>query len=402
MMFPYDSYLYFFDLLSLTIVLLPLHYLIRGEAGKKLLLTAAGVYLLFCIAPRLLVFYFGFWLLTWFLQNFAFSENRIRNPLSLLAPILLPLILLPMVYWKITGDNFVSTMTIVTNGILQHMSTKLWELDMARDIVPPLGLSFATFRAIDLLIKTYLGQMPRLKFREVMFYGFFPPVQITGPICEYTEVSKRQEATPDDILAALLRISAGLVKALILADWLETTSAIFIHPGDFSTGGLWLRLVGYSWYFYLNFSGYSDVAIGVAALFGYKLKENFNFPFFKPNIQEYWNSWHMSLSRWAQRNVYIAAGGYRAETQYFALFLTMMAIALWHSITISMVVFGTYHFCLLALHRLYSQKIDTQKSALPKRVAYTLMTDFFVLLGFPLVLHRLPDLLPFYAALVGR
>ena len=103
----------------------------------------------------------------------------------------------------------------------------------------------------------------------------------------------------------------------------------------------WLELALFAWYFYFNFSGFSDMAIGCARLLGFKLAPNFNNPYMKTNPQDFWNSWHMSLTRFAQRNVFVPMGGMRARTQYPAIVATMMVIALWHGLSIPLVSSGS-------------------------------------------------------------
>jgi len=274
---------------------------------------------------------------------------------------------------------------------------------MLRLLVVPLGLSFATFRAIDLLVKRYLDTVPPLSFSQIMFYGFFPPVQLIGPIIEWNEISKQDaRPTPADLLDGVFRVSIGFVKVFVIAGLLEENAQIFTNPNNWETGILWLKLVGYSWYFYLNFAGYSDIAIGSANIFGFKLKDNFRYPYFQPNIQAFWASWHMSLTRWAQRNVFLPAGGYRAHTQYFALFLTMMAIALWHNISLSMLIFGMYHFTAQVIYRTYSKHTIKRAPTVLTRICSTALTYIVVLLSLPLLFHEPGKVFVFYAALAGQ
>ena len=133
---------------------------------------------------------------------------------------------------------------------------------------------------------------------------------------------------PGDLTVGIFRMALGMVKILVAAALLERTASWAWQGGAAAWWQLWLAVFAYGAYFYANFSGYSDLAIGLARLWGFRLKENFNNPFFKTNPQLFWASWHMSLTRWAQRNVFVPLGGMRKNRQYFAIFVTIMVIAL--------------------------------------------------------------------------
>ena len=403
----FNSYEFFFNFLTLSLLLFPCYYFAKTEAVRRALMICAGMYMIYIIAPRLVVFYALFWLLVYFTQRFAFSQKNIsRNTgisLRIAALCVMPFLVLPLLAWKTLGDRFTFNFIDYLNSATSVLSTRLWEIDTLRLLVVPLGLSFATFRAIDLLVKRYLETIPPLSLSQVMFYGFFPPVQLIGPLIEWEEVA-RQDTRPSyaDVLDGALRVAIGFIKVFLFAAVLENSAQIFVSPRDWDTGMLWLKFIGYSWYFYLNFAGYSDMAIGTANIFGFRLKENFRFPYFQPNIQAFWASWHMSLTRWAQRNVFLPAGGYRARTQYFALFLTMMAIALWHNISLSMLVFGLYHFGAQVIYRSYAAHAVKMPSTPFSRCAGSALTYLVVLISLPLLYHDPEKILDFYLALAGQ
>lgn len=402
----YDSYKYFFDLLSLCPLLLILYYATPAPAVRRTFLTIGGIYLLTFIAFRLALFYLAFWLIVFFIHRFAFPEEKSRRAFTLriLALICIPVLVAPLILWKIYGDGFVAFFVNATNDPLRYISTKLWEIDMARIIIGPLGLSFSTFRALDLIIKTFLEKIQKLSLNDVLFYGFFPPVQIFGPIIEYEDIAKKDaKADARFFLYGLLRIAGGFFKVFVVASLLVKHVQFPSAPADLPLWLLWGKLFGYYFYVYMNFSGYSDIAIGASALFGFRIKENFNFPFLQTNIQDYWNCWHISLSHWARRNVYIPAGGFRPKTQYLALFLTMMAIALWHDISIALVVFGIYHGTLLCFYRVYNNrwKPAGQPATPLRNIAGVSATFVATALAVPLVFMPQAHLLGYYAALFG-
>ena len=142
------------------------------------------------------------------------------------------------------------------------------------------------------------------------------------------------------------------MKVFLFAYLLRVSQGVFdldAHEG--SPLEYWLELAIFAWYFYFNFSRLLDMAIGSARILGFRLAPNFNNPYLKTNPQDFWNSWHMSLTRFAQRNVFVPMGGMRAQTQYVAIFATMMVIALWHDLSIPLVIFGLYHSAGLIIHR---------------------------------------------------
>jgi D-alanyl-lipoteichoic acid acyltransferase DltB (MBOAT superfamily) len=155
--------------------------------------------------------------------------------------------------------------------------------------------------------------------------------------------------TEDDVKYGLYRILAGLVKVFALAAALEPWSGVF-SAYDRPFWQLWVALYVFAVYFYLNFAGYSDLAIGTGRLFGMVLPENFRMPLIAKNPQLFWSRWHGSLSRFAQRYIFMGLGGVRAERRALALFMTIMTIALWHEFSKSYVLYGLYHGTGLVAH----------------------------------------------------
>ncbi|NQZ15095.1 MAG: hypothetical protein HRT94_09785, partial [Alphaproteobacteria bacterium] len=349
-----NSASFFIDLLALSLVLAPLVYFIKCNLFRETALTLSGAYLLYFIAPRLVLFYLVFWLIVFVLQQIVArtSEHKLNAPIFWSCLILM---LAPMVTWKLAYDEFSTLFNLITNDGVGMISETLWKIDLARAIIIPIGLSFATFRGADLLIKSWLGKFEALPINKIFFYGFFPPVQAVGPIIEYEELQKHERPVADDIYNGLMRISFGLIKVLLIAGVLQKSAVIFQSFEAKSIVIVWGYLIIYTWFFYLNFSGFSDLAIGIARLYGYKLKENFCFPYFRRNIAEFWNNWHMSLSRFAQRSAFVPLGGYRKKTQHIATLGVIFMIALWHDISWGMVIFALYHGTGLIIHRMYSE-----------------------------------------------
>jgi D-alanyl-lipoteichoic acid acyltransferase DltB (MBOAT superfamily) len=372
--------------------------------------AAIGAYIVFLASPRFLVFYGLYWGVVVLMQSaIAWArENSLRHRSWLFAACAIAA-LLPMVLWKLLPDLFVEKLTVAMGRIVWGISPFIGGIDLSTDIVAPIGLSFATFRAVDLLIKSHVGLVDRQRPDKLMAYGFFAPVLIAGPIAEYEEIENSKRSArpqPDDIVIGMARFGLGLVKIWGVAWLIEPSQAIFRADDSNNAAVFWFMLIVFTWYFYINFSGYSDCAIGLARLAGVRLKENFANPYLQTSPQAFWASWHMSLTRFAQRNVFVPLGGYRASSQYIAIVGTMMVIALWHNLSFNMVLFGLYHSAaLIAQRHLDHDKSRRVLGAIEPRarkVLLTCSTYFFVVVSFPLLmLHTPVEAGVFYLNLLG-
>lgn len=227
------------------------------------------------------------------------------------------------------------------------------------EIVLPLGISFYTFETISYIVDVYQGKLKAVRnpLDYALYIMFFPHL-IAGPIVR-----------PRDFLPQLLRpkswnnerfylgvklFLSGYFKKAILADQLAPiVDAVFLQPGDYSSSAVWLACLGYAMQIYCDFSGYSDMGIGLAHLFGFKLGINFNYPYFACNVADFWRRWHISLSSWLRDYLYVPLGGNRGNAwfTYRNLMLVMLLGGLWHGASWTFVAWGLYHGILLALHR---------------------------------------------------
>jgi len=404
----FSAFGYFADLLVLTALLLPIYHLTPLPSLRRALLSVSGFYLLFTIAPRLALFYLLFWLAVWLAQQILGGRWAGGLPPPTFAAIVLAT-LAPMVVWKLFPVGFNIQFNLSLHHLAMLLPQPIGALDAVRDILIPIGLSFATFRALDLLIQTHLGLINALSLERVLFFGLFPPVQVIGPIIEYSEIDDHTDKKPrfdsQDLAAGAGRILIGMFKVFALAYPLQSTAEVFLHYDANPVSTLWLGLFLFALYFYLNFAGYSDIAIGAARLFGFRLKENFDNPYLRQNPSQYWAHWHMSLTRFCQRNVFVPMGGFRKKTQYLAIFATIMTIAMWHELSLALVVFGCYHASGLIAHRYWDnrRKANKQKPWTgPLGVAGKTVACFIcIMLGYPLLMLPLGQIVPFYGALLG-
>lgn len=221
-------------------------------------------------------------------------------------------------------------------------------------IALPAGISFFTFQAMAYLTDVYRGTIPaeRSLPRLTLFMAFFPQL-LQGPILRYGEfapaLTQRQENS-EDAAAGATRFCFGLAKKVLLADSLGVIADAAFSSGDRLTMSLaWLGGIAYTLQLYFDFSGYTDMAIGLGRIFGFRLPENFNYPYISKSAAEFWRRWHMTLSFWFRDYVYILLGGNRCSRgrQILNLMAVWMLTGLWHGSAWNFVLWGLYYALLL-------------------------------------------------------
>lgn len=269
-------------------------------------------------------------------------------------------------------------------------------------VLLPAGISFFTFRSISYIVDIYRHQLEASdSFADYAFYlTFFPPL-LAGPVVRakdmLPQIKANPVATPAMISEGIFLIMTGLVKKVVIADYISANfvDRIFDNPMLYSGFENLMGCVGFTIQLYCDFSGYSDMAIGLALLLGYRFKENFNAPFKSANPTEFWHRWHISLSTWLRDYVYIPLGGNRKGKlrSYINQFLTMVIGGLWHGASWMYLLWGAYHGLLLVLHkwfRKYSPVPEEWRGSSVIRVVNLAVTFALVVAGF--TLFRAPDL----------
>ncbi len=226
-------------------------------------------------------------------------------------------------------------------------------------ILLPLGISFYVFHNISYVVDVYRGvaKARRNPVDFALYISFFPQV-IAGPIVRYHDIApaldERHVRMPD-FASGLERFVTGLAKKMVVANPLgEIADKAFALPvTTLSTPDAWLGLICYTLQIYFDFSGYSDMAIGLARMFGFEFLENFNYPYVSRSIQEFWRRWHISLSNWFRDYLYIPMGGNRrgATRTYFNLVIVFLLCGLWHGAAWTFVAWGVIHGFFLAVER---------------------------------------------------
>ncbi len=239
----------------------------------------------------------------------------------------------------------------------------------------PLGISFFTFEFIHYAVDRYKGRAERGRFGEYLAFILFFPTMVAGPIKRYQDFEPNLRAPSTnwalDWRMGFTRIFAGLAKKFAIADLL-TALTDHLNARDIPHAERWILpvwLLAYGLKIYMDFSAYSDIAIGSARLFGLKVPENFDWPYLQTNITKFWQHWHISLSKWLTDYVYIPLGGSRVAPPriYLNLMLTMLVSGLWHGAGLNFIAWGLWHGALLAIHRAWNQRAGA-KTAAPGRV----------------------------------
>ncbi len=223
----------------------------------------------------------------------------------------------------------------------------------------PIGISFFTFQALSYIVDVYKGQVPaqRSIINLGLYISLFPQL-IAGPIVRYHNIAKElinRRITRDDFSSGVRRFLYGLSKKVLLANPLALTAdKIFsLSVADISSPLAWLGAICYTFQIYFDFSGYSDMAIGLGRMFGFHFLENFNYPYISRSIREFWRRWHISLSTWFRDYLYIPLGGnrYSKSRTMFNLFLVFLLCGLWHGAAWTFLAWGLYHGFFLVLER---------------------------------------------------
>ncbi len=270
-----------------------------------------------------------------------------------------------------------------------------------QSVAIPLGLSYYSFRCLHYLLERYKGAFPGCDLRSLSAYLFFLPTIMVGPIHRFPQFNRDGRRLRWDtwkFSEGLTRLLYGYFKVMVLAVFL-VSEQFGQFVGSLHDTHLWtftyLHLLERTFYGYLLFAGYSDIAIGFALLLGFRVIENFNWPFIRRNISEFWNSWHISLSSWVREYIYKSVFA-ATRSAALAAVATMLIFGLWHEISFRYIAWGAYHGAGIA----FWQWFQGMKSSLsfPKEGAWQylwhglsiLITFHFVTLSFVLVLE--PDL----------
>lgn len=365
---------YFLPLFLLCYFLCPVRF-------RNWLILVASIFFYSWGAPRFIFVILGTTLLDFLLvRSMYVSQSRSRRKLFLWLSLSVNLGLL--FYFKYCGF-FVENLAALLQTFGMGWSPAL-------EIVLPIGISFYTFETITYVVDVYRGiHPPQKSFREYLLYIILFPKLIAGPIIRYHEIAPQLTDRPLDgdgstRLSGFHRFFIGLAKKVLIAN---TMGAALVHIDwrgevELTTVYAWMGALFYTMQIYFDFSGYSDMAIGLGRMMGFQFPENFNNPYTAAGITDFWRRWHMTLGSWMRQYLYIPLGGNRGSlAQTFVnLWIVFFLSGFWHGANWNFLLWGAFHGTFLVLERLFLQRVYDK---LP-RIAVVLFTFILVAVGWTL------------------
>ena len=367
MLFSSIPFLYYFLPLVLAV------YFLTPRAGKNAVLFLSSLLFYAWGEPRFCIF-----MLLSIAQGYVFgrliekhAQNKKRSKLFLTASVALSLALLA--YCKY-ADFFLSSVNAVTG-----LSFKLLHVTL------PIGISFYTFQILSYVVDVYCGEVPAQKsFLKLGTYIAMFPQLIAGPIVRYADIAPQldsRQTTLEDVSSGACRFVIGLSKKVLLANVLYGLVTAFQQSQDLSVLYFWLYAVSFALQLYFDFSGYSDMAIGLGRIFGFRFQENFNYPYISGSITEFWRRWHISLGSWFRDYVYIPLGGNRVSKAKWLrnILVVWMLTGLWHGASWNFVLWGLGFAVLLVAEKLVYGRLLQRTHVLKHVYTLLLVTLSFVL-----------------------
>ena len=305
----------------------------------------------------------------------SITEKKYKRRLFLLISLISNLGILA--YFKYTGffvdtyNTLFNTELEVTNIFSQFANRNLGTSFDISTIILPVGISFFTFQSISYTIDVYRKKVEPVKsIIDFGFYVSFFPQLVAGPIVRASEfipqIYLKYKLSEREFGQALFLISKGLIKKIIISDFIATNfiDRVFDTPSLFSGFENLVAVYGYGLQIYCDFSGYTDIAIGLALLMGFRLPINFNSPYKASSISDFWKRWHISLSRWLKDYLYIPLGGNRQGKirTTINLFITMLLGGLWHGASLRFVIWGGLHGLGLVINKMWSNLFHGRKT----------------------------------------
>ena len=333
-------------------------YFIADKMFKNALILAGSIFFYAWGAPRFIFVILGTTALDFYIVRWM-SETEINKRRKLLLGISLSINLGLLFYFKYS-NFFIENINLALGqiGIKPMLWTKL---------ALPIGISFYTFETLTYVVDVYRKvHKPLRNYWDYQLYIILFPKLIAGPIIRYHDFAGQiynhtYHETIDNRLRGIYRFFLGLGKKVLIANVMGVAADhIFAIPNtELTTSNAWFGALSYTFQIYFDFSGYSDMAIGLGLIMGFRFPENFNNPYTAVSITDFWRRWHMTLGAWMREYLYIPMGGNRVNNKfrlYFNLWLVFLASGLWHGAAWGFIIWGAYHGFFLVLERLFLGK----------------------------------------------
>ncbi len=293
------------------------------------------------------------------------------------------------------GQMFVFKYMNFTVSTIHQLLPTTQETLKQTNFILPIGISFFTFQALSYVIDVYRGIPAQKNLGYLGLYVSFFPQLIAGPIVRYTTIMeqlKTREITKDSFSKGIKRFLIGFNKKMLLANILsEVADAAFATEG-LSVGMAWLGAISYTLQIFFDFAGYSEMAIGLGLMFGFRFLENFNYPYISKTLTEFWRRWHISLGSWFRDYLYFPLGGSRVKSKgrlVFNLAVVWLATGIWHGANWTFILWGTLHGVVVIFEKLFNIPARVERRSASAFI-YRIFTLCVVVIGW--VLFRADDL----------
>ncbi|HRP85240.1 MAG TPA: MBOAT family protein [Saprospiraceae bacterium] len=353
-------------------------YFIIDRRYKNVLILVSSILFYAWGAPKFIFVILGTTLLDFILVHYMDRmDTDWKRKVMLSISIVVNLGLL--VYFKYS-NFFIENINLFLSGL--GFNEVAWT-----KLVLPIGISFYTFETITYVVDVYRRiHRPLTNFWDYQLYIILFPKLIAGPIVRYHEIAdqitdRSANENNENRLTGFYRFVIGLSKKVLIANQMGA-QADMIFSQDYhqlSMMHAWVGILAYTFQIYFDFSGYSDMAIGIGRMMGFRLPENFNSPYTSGSITEFWRRWHITLGKWMRNYLYIPLGGNRISSgrTYMNLWLVFVASGLWHGASWNFVIWGAYHGCFLVLERTFLLRLYNRIG----RVVPIVLTFFVVVIG---------------------
>lgn len=370
-------------------------YFACPKKGRNIVLLLFSVIFYAYGAPTFVLLLLGSTVINFFLVRWLYkSENVVHK--KLLAGLAIALSLGLLGYFKY-ANFFVDNL----NALLAAFGLKPFAF---AKVLLPIGISFFTFQSITYVVDTYRNvHQPMERLTDYMLYIIMFPQLIAGPIVRYCDIAdeiRHREQHWPEILQGFYRFVIGLSKKILIADVLGRQVDILL-AGDLLTmnsGVAWITIIAYTMQLYFDFSGYSDMAIGLGKMLGFHFPENFDNPYNSASVSEFWRRWHITLGTFMRNYLYIPLGGNRCSKprMYFNLWVVFLLSGLWHGANWNFILWGAYHGFWLVLERMGLAKFYTKIGKIPS----VILTFLIVTVGWTIFrIENLPDAFTFISRL---
>lgn len=378
-----------FSSLLFLFVFLPVFILVYHLVGfryKNIVILLASVVFYGWGAPKFIFMVLGSLVVNFYVVKKLYKSNLYKQYYLFLSLVINIGLLLYFKYANFFIEN--------TNFILESININA--INWTR-IALPIGISFFTFQSITYTVDVYRNvHKPLNKISDYLLYILMFPQLIAGPIVRFNTIAddiidRRKNETIDNKLMGICRFAIGLSKKVLIANVLgEQVDMIYGSPmSEIDTSLAWIAIIAYSFQIYFDFSGYSDMAIGLGKIIGFNFPENFNNPYVSRSISEFWRRWHITLGAWMKDYLYIPLGGNRVKTKFrlfFNLGFVFIISGLWHGASWNFIIWGAWHGIFLILDRIFLLNVLNKIGKVPAII----FTYFIVLIGW--VFFRIEEL----------